>query len=205
MTIDDMADCHLTPLLGTVDGARPDLREKQVSFASSRRSSLFSLADDRSKRSVRTLLLCTASVILMVLLTVTAILFLAYKGYPHFRPRGSMDIVIAYYNRSMSAMNEMTTVVSESHPVQSRRVPPNYMIYTKHSNDPDHLLDLSSQPLINKVIPLENIGRELHTFLTHIVRNYDRLADHTFFCRAFVVRTHCKYCLYDGHDRGAPG
>ena len=32
-----------------------------------------------------------------------------------------------------------------------------------------------------KVIPLPNVGRESHTYLTHIVTQYDDLSDYTIF------------------------
>lgn len=42
-------------------------------------------------------------------------------------------------------------------------------------------LDVSVQP-----IKLPNIGRESHTFLYHIIKNYDNLADNTIFFQAMI-------------------
>jgi hypothetical protein len=37
-----------------------------------------------------------------------------------------------------------------------------------------------------KTIALPNIGRESHTYLTHIVENYDNLAEHVLFFQAHI-------------------
>jgi hypothetical protein len=45
-----------------------------------------------------------------------------------------------------------------------------------------------------KVIPLKNIGRESHTYLYHIINNYDRLDDYTIFTQADPFK-HSKYFI----------
>lgn len=43
----------------------------------------------------------------------------------------------------------------------------------------------------NEPIQLDNIGRESHTFLYHIVHNYDNLSDYTIFCQGKPF-DHCR-------------
>eukprot|EP00494_Astrolonche_serrata_P033528 UN33797 len=50
----------------------------------------------------------------------------------------------------------------------------------------------------DNVIELENVGREGHTFLTHVVRNWDNLADWTIFSQA-----QCPTFGYLGHRQGS--
>ncbi len=46
-------------------------------------------------------------------------------------------------------------------------------------NKSKKILSLSSSEI--RVLPLENIGRESETYLTHIINNYDNLTDYTLF------------------------
>ena len=50
------------------------------------------------------------------------------------------------------------------------------IIYNKGQND-----DFTKTDMIKKVIPLENVGRESHSYLYHIINNYDNLSDNTIF------------------------
>lgn len=52
-------------------------------------------------------------------------------------------------------------------------------VYNKNDN-PTFIPEI---PKRARVVPLENIGRESHTYLHHIVQNYDTLADATIFCQ----------------------
>jgi hypothetical protein len=70
-----------------------------------------------------------------------------------------MDIVIARYNEPIEWIQEIPT----EHRVH---------LYNK------------GPPLDGPSIQLENIGRESHTYLTHIVRNYERLSKYTVFIQA---------------------
>lgn len=57
-----------------------------------------------------------------------------------------------------------------------------------------------SNKKIKDSIPLENIGRESHTYLHHIVKNYDKINDFTIFCQGhpfdhcpqFIEIANCK-------------
>ena len=48
-------------------------------------------------------------------------------------------------------------------------------------NFPDVKITVYSKSGKPGAISLENVGRESHTYLTHIIRNYDNLCDHTVF------------------------
>jgi hypothetical protein len=82
-----------------------------------------------------------------------------------------MDIVIARYNE----------------PIEwTQKIPSTYRV---------HLYN-KGPPLDGPSIQLENIGRESHTYLTHIVRNYDQLAECTIFTQANPF-DHVKYANLD--------
>ena len=65
-----------------------------------------------------------------------------------------LDIVVARYNEDIS---------------WTKKYQPNIIIYNKGD---DH---------IDSSIPLPNVGRESHTYLYHIISNYNQLADRTVF------------------------
>jgi len=77
-----------------------------------------------------------------------------------------MDIVIARYNEAIEWI---------------RQIPSPYKVYMYNKGVP-----------LEGSIQLENIGRESHTYLTHIVRNYDQLAEFTIFTQANPF-DHVKY------------
>jgi len=51
---------------------------------------------------------------------------------------------------------------------------------TIYNKGPD---DIENIPSSTSIIKLPNIGRESHTYLYHIINNYDNLADQTIFCQ----------------------
>ena len=69
----------------------------------------------------------------------------------------TVEVVIAHFNEDLNWTEEINNVF----PIT---------IYHK-----------GSSPLFDGVIQLPNVGREAHTFLTHIVTHYDSLADVTLF------------------------
>ena len=77
---------------------------------------------------------------------------------------GTLDLVVAWYNEDLSWL--ATTAM-----------PPHTLhIYAKHAGvHPDY-----------SVVPLPNVGRETHTYMHHIVANYDSLADVTIFTQAGI-------------------
>lgn len=77
-----------------------------------------------------------------------------------------MDIVIARYNE----------------PIEwTQQIPASYKVHLYNKGLP-----------VENSIQLENIGRESHTYLTHIVRNYDQLAEFIIFTQANPF-DHVKY------------
>jgi len=71
----------------------------------------------------------------------------------------SIEIVIARYNENLDWIKELPKNIKVT-------------IYNKGINDIDY-----------PFIPLENIGRESHTYLYHIIHNYNKLAEKTIFCQ----------------------
>ena len=61
----------------------------------------------------------------------------------------------------------------------------NTIIYNKGKNE-----DFYKAPSITKIIPLENVGREAHTYFYHIINNYDNLADLTVFLPGSIQLQH---------------
>lgn len=72
------------------------------------------------------------------------------------------ELIIAVYNEDISWINNINSVDK-------------IIVYNKGDRD-----IFSNIPNI-EVIKLPNVGREAHTFVYHIVENYEKLADHTIF------------------------
>lgn len=81
-------------------------------------------------------------------------------------------LVVAHYNESLDWLNEM----HEAHPNVE------IFVYTKARIE---MMPLStSLPPTVRIIKLPNVGRESHTYLHHIIENFDALADFTVFTQA---------------------
>lgn len=80
------------------------------------------------------------------------------------------DLVIAYYKENLSWMKEFETY-------SFRKI----YIYTK-GKDPEPPFKKDNI----EIIKLENIGRCDHTYIYHIVQNYNTLADVTIFCTGSI-------------------
>lgn len=103
-------------------------------------------------------------VIIVCLLIILLCAFLyVRKQIDGFQTAPSLDLVVARYNEDVSWI---------------KHIPED--IYSKiyiYNKGPDTEFDLPK----SNVIKLENLGRECHSYLTHVVTNYDNLADVTFF------------------------
>ena len=77
--------------------------------------------------------------------------------------RKNIEIVVSRYNESLEWLNDEPFV---KYPV---------ICYNKGVNDHYKIQNLK------KVVKLSNVGRESHTYLYHIIHNYDHLADITVF------------------------
>ncbi len=89
----------------------------------------------------------------------------------------SVDLVVARYREELNWL---------------RRVPPAFRVIVYDKNDQpeakqlsDFLSELMSKrpPASLVAVSLENVGREAHTYLYHMVTRYDSLADYTVFCQ----------------------
>ena len=87
------------------------------------------------------------------------------QGVPEERQYKSknIEIVIARYNEDLNWLENPIF-----YPID------NITVYNKGQND-------NFMKNIRRTIDLPNLGRESHTYLTHIIRNYDSLADMTIF------------------------
>jgi len=85
-----------------------------------------------------------------------------------------MEIVVSRYNEDLKwTLNEPFCNYE-------------YTVYNKGNNED------FERSKVKKVISLENVGKECHTYLYHILANYDNLAPITFFIPA-SIEIHYKY------------
>jgi hypothetical protein len=84
-----------------------------------------------------------------------------------------IQIVISRYNENLEWMKESPF---EGH---------EYIVYNKGPNK-----DFHKSEDLKEVIQLDNVGREGHTYLYHIIHNYDNLADVTVFLPGSVELPH---------------
>jgi hypothetical protein len=75
------------------------------------------------------------------------------------------EIVIARYNEDLSWLKKIPKSIKIT-------------IYNKGVDNIENL-----EKLKYNIIKLPNVGRESHTYLYHIINNYDKLADKTIFCQ----------------------
>lgn len=78
----------------------------------------------------------------------------------------NIDLVIAHFTENLYWLNRL-----------NQNQISNIYVYTKS----DLLIDAIKLPRTVKQIFLSNIGREAHTYLYHIINNYNKLADYVFF------------------------
>jgi hypothetical protein len=79
------------------------------------------------------------------------------------------EVVIARYNEDS---NKLSQLIAKEFPNEK------VTVYNKG-------LDNLSLPNNAIILPLPNIGREAHTYLHHILENYDQLADRILFMQAY--------------------
>lgn len=88
---------------------------------------------------------------------------------PSIVPEGALEIVTSRYNETLEWL--------KNDPFDKCSV----VVYNKGSND-----QFYKSPNITRIIDLSNIGLEVHTFLYHIINNYDNLANITAFFQASI-------------------
>jgi hypothetical protein len=89
--------------------------------------------------------------------------------------KGDIQIVVSRFNETLDWLRDDPF----------NRFP--VIIYNKGQNE-----NFYRPPLLKEVVSLTNVGRESHTYLYHIINNYDRLADITVFLPGSVELPH-KY------------
>lgn len=102
------------------------------------------------------------------------------------------QLVVAYYKENLLWLNKI-------------QFP--YIVYDKSSNVWANEANLPNFALarnklgeeVNNRIPLANLGREAHSYIFHIVNNYDQLADVTVFCQGNPF-THCGNFIELAHS-----
>lgn len=96
----------------------------------------------------------------------------------------TVAVIIARYNENLDWLFDLV-----SHFFSKNQHPLKLFIYNKGKDDIDQtFLDNFKQKTYTTlfdfyILPLENIGRESHTYLNHIIQNYDNLDDVNVFCQ----------------------
>jgi hypothetical protein len=88
--------------------------------------------------------------------------FLSVREF--LEPNKSREIVISRYNEDLQWITQ--------DPFNKYDV----IIYNKGDND-----NFAKPANVKRVVPLKNVGRESHTYLQHIIQNYNNLSDITIF------------------------
>lgn len=103
---------------------------------------------------------------LVVLISTILILFIfqGSRNIEYYKGTG-VDLVIARYNEDLQWLRDFNLYKFD-----------NVFIYNKGSNS-DFYKGMDN----TKVIELKNIGREAHTYLFHIIKNYSLLSNNTIF------------------------
>jgi hypothetical protein len=98
----------------------------------------------------------------ILIIIILLILFLVF--FENFENESDVMIVISRYNEDLEWLKEEPF---NKYPV---------IVYNKGNND-----NFYKSPKIQQVIYLENVGREGHTYLYHIINNYNNLNNITLF------------------------
>jgi hypothetical protein len=88
------------------------------------------------------------------------------------QPNQSVNIIISRYNEKLA---------------WTKKAPYNKYKYTVYNKGPN---DDFEKKNVSKVLKLPNVGRESHTYLYHIVNNYDNLADINVFLPGSIDTNH---------------
>jgi hypothetical protein len=103
------------------------------------------------------------------------------------------DIVLAYYDEPHEEVREGIQIIKSVPGIAA--LDPRVIVYSKGpanniTNRNDKVKQLEELRLslnADIIYELPNVGRESDTFLGHIVKHYDQLADHTLFSQASIV------------------
>jgi len=105
-------------------------------------------------------------IIILIILIILAIYVyrIIFIGKEHLIQQNRIEIIVARYNEKLEWLDEEPF---NKYPV---------IIYNKGPNN-----NFIKTKMIKNVINLDNVGREAHTYLYHVINNYDNLADITIF------------------------
>lgn len=99
-----------------------------------------------------------------------------------YRATSELDIVVSMYKESPSAVKSTYEQLMQILEVGRRN--PRLIIYTK---DPSaDIEELQAETGAAKVVQLDNVGREGHTYLHHIIEQWEDLAAQTFFLQGDI-------------------
>lgn len=115
--------------------------------------------------------------ILILLLIIILTQVLLYNPYIENFNGNNLVIVIARYNENLEWLKE--SPFNDLH----------YIVYNKGNNENYYISDK-----FIKQVQLDNVGRETHTYLSHIIDNYDNLNSFTIFFPGSIE-------LENRHDR----
>jgi hypothetical protein len=109
------------------------------------------------------------NIILLILISILFFLIIIYNKKENYdntdtNVNANIEIVIARYNEDLNWLKDKPFNKYKS------------IVYNKGINDNFEKYN------VKNIMKLKNIGRCDHTYLYHIINNYDNLADITFFC-----------------------
>jgi hypothetical protein len=95
----------------------------------------------------------------------------------------SIDLVIARYKENLSWLKDIPTNFNTFIYNKDDSIPPTRVFTRNGWINKGAIPSPINAPQNASIINLPNIGREADTYLTHIINNYDNLADITIFCQ----------------------
>ena len=105
----------------------------------------------------------TMMIVLTIIMTILFVIILL-SLFNSVKQVNNLEIVVSRYNEDLKWIN---TDPFNKYPL---------IVYNKGINN-----DFEHSSKIEKVVNTKNVGREGHTYLLHIINNYDNLADFTLF------------------------
>ncbi len=105
-------------------------------------------------------------IIVVILLFIILVFYISKnitEGLDNSSPKSNVEIVVSRYNEDLQWLNEAPFSI---YPV---------ICYNKGVNEDYEIKNMK------KSVKLDNVGRESHTYLYHIINNYENLADITIF------------------------
>lgn len=141
-----------------------------------------------SSKCMQIVLLCICFLAVFISLSVTFHRF-KFKTSAKFDhrihavvPHSEFDIVLSYYAEDVRHVSRFIRYLRNVSTIQ--RLNPRVIVYNKNANV--SIVYLKDALLADIVRALPNQGREGATYLTHIIENYDTIANHTLFSQAGV-------------------